>query len=150
NAHLYKDPPFASTMVPDLPSAIDPVIMKALAKDPDDRYQTCRDFMAAAIEAFGWDPEHPPKADSVFSDEKHKETRQSPKAPEPAPAPVVVPIQAPPKGGTVPPPPPTPGAGAPLPPPPGDGQGTGGGWPPQSAPSRPGRWPLVAAVVAIA
>ena len=43
-AHLEEEPPATG-------SAADPVIAKALAKDPDDRYQTCAELVEAAREA---------------------------------------------------------------------------------------------------
>ncbi|HYZ52892.1 MAG TPA: protein kinase [Streptosporangiaceae bacterium] len=51
-AHVEESPPKPSTVQPDLPQSIDDVILRAMAKDPDDRYQTCRDLVAAAHSAF--------------------------------------------------------------------------------------------------
>ncbi|MGV9662238.1 serine/threonine-protein kinase [Nocardia niigatensis] len=42
--HLQEPPPALSPRRPDLPSALDAVIARVLAKDPDHRYATCRDF----------------------------------------------------------------------------------------------------------
>lgn len=50
-AHLNDPPPRATDLVPDLPAAIDHVIARAMAKNPDDRYQTAGDFAAAAARA---------------------------------------------------------------------------------------------------
>jgi Protein kinase domain len=47
-AHVEELPAPPSTIRAELPGGIDEVIMCALAKDPDDRYQTCREFVAAA------------------------------------------------------------------------------------------------------
>jgi Protein kinase domain/Repeat of unknown function (DUF6923) len=52
-AHLEEDPPNASERKSGLPEAIDPVIRKAMAKEPDDRYSTCAGLIAAAEEALG-------------------------------------------------------------------------------------------------
>jgi serine/threonine-protein kinase len=41
----------ASTLRPDLPAAIDEVFARVLAKNPDDRYADCREFIAAAHDA---------------------------------------------------------------------------------------------------
>jgi serine/threonine-protein kinase len=48
NAHLHAPPPQLSKAAPDLPRALDPVIAKALAKSPLDRYATCGDLVEAA------------------------------------------------------------------------------------------------------
>lgn len=50
-AHLNDPPPRATDLVPALPEAIDHVIARAMAKNPDDRYQSARDFAAAAERA---------------------------------------------------------------------------------------------------
>ncbi|MBY0287973.1 MAG: sensor domain-containing protein [Mycobacteriaceae bacterium] len=50
-AHLNDPPPRATDLVPALPAAIDHVIARAMAKNPDDRYQSARDFAAAAERA---------------------------------------------------------------------------------------------------
>ncbi len=44
--HLSAPPPLISERRPDL-AELDPVIVKALAKSPDDRYPTCADFASA-------------------------------------------------------------------------------------------------------
>jgi len=48
NAHLHAPPPQLTKTAPDLPSALDPVISKALAKSPLDRYGSCGELLAAA------------------------------------------------------------------------------------------------------
>ena len=50
-AHLEDEPPPTGT-------AADPVIAKALAKSPDDRYQTCAAFTEAARDALGVEEQH--------------------------------------------------------------------------------------------
>ena len=52
-AHLSEPPPPLRRRRPDLPREIDEVITKALAKAPDDRYRTCRDFAAALRPVLG-------------------------------------------------------------------------------------------------
>lgn len=52
-AHLHEPPPRASQAIPELPSSIDDVIARALAKDPLQRYPTCEALAAAAQSALG-------------------------------------------------------------------------------------------------
>ena len=47
-AHLQDAPPSDTALRPDLPAAIDAVIARALAKDPQQRYETCTAMVAAA------------------------------------------------------------------------------------------------------
>ena len=49
--HLNGTPSPPSTMVPGLPSGFDDVVAKALAKEPADRYPTCRALALAARDA---------------------------------------------------------------------------------------------------
>ncbi|MEU6579108.1 serine/threonine-protein kinase [Streptomyces sp. NPDC046805] len=46
-AHQYDQPPALTERRPELPSAADEVLDKALAKVPDDRYDSCLEFVAA-------------------------------------------------------------------------------------------------------
>ncbi|WP_227998583.1 serine/threonine-protein kinase [Nocardia australiensis] len=46
--HLHEPPPKLSAIRPGLPAALDGVIEKVMAKDPADRYNTCREFVQAA------------------------------------------------------------------------------------------------------
>ena len=48
-AHLETASPEASVGRPELPAALDAVIARALAKDPKQRYPTCREFAQAAL-----------------------------------------------------------------------------------------------------
>ncbi|MGJ6127286.1 serine/threonine-protein kinase [Mycolicibacterium sp. Y3] len=50
-AHLTEAPPRATTFIPNLPPAIDAVFSKALAKDPNQRYQSARALADAASAA---------------------------------------------------------------------------------------------------
>jgi serine/threonine protein kinase len=52
-AHLSQPPPSVRERRPELPAAVDDVLSKALAKSPEDRYPTCRDFAAALRSALG-------------------------------------------------------------------------------------------------
>src|SRR6266516_2761355 len=52
-AHVEEMPTTPSALQPTLPREIDKVVGRALAKDPADRYATCREFIAAARDAIG-------------------------------------------------------------------------------------------------
>jgi hypothetical protein len=52
-AHMRVDPARPSDLNPELPSAIDGVIERALAKDPDERYATSGELVRAARDALG-------------------------------------------------------------------------------------------------
>jgi hypothetical protein len=44
-AHLVEMPPPVSAVRPELPAAVDEVVAKAVAKAPEDRYDSCRDLV---------------------------------------------------------------------------------------------------------
>ncbi|MFF8960736.1 serine/threonine-protein kinase [Streptomyces sp. NPDC014894] len=46
-AHQFDAPPPLTRLRPDLPGAVDAVLAKALAKQPDDRYDSCGEFIVA-------------------------------------------------------------------------------------------------------
>ncbi len=52
-AHVEESPTLPTLLRPDLPPAIDEVFARVLAKRPGDRYESCKEFMAAAREALG-------------------------------------------------------------------------------------------------
>jgi serine/threonine-protein kinase len=45
--HLSSEPPAPSAFNPAVPSTLDPVVLRALAKDPADRYRDAREFIEA-------------------------------------------------------------------------------------------------------
>ncbi|HVT68592.1 MAG TPA: serine/threonine-protein kinase, partial [Trebonia sp.] len=47
-AHVHEQPAQPTLLRPELPPEIDRVLARVLAKDPGERYATCRDFIAAA------------------------------------------------------------------------------------------------------
>jgi YVTN family beta-propeller protein len=52
-AHINDPPPHLSERRAELPEAIDPVLAKAMAKEPDERYESCAELADAAREALG-------------------------------------------------------------------------------------------------
>ncbi|MBT2449648.1 serine/threonine protein kinase [Streptomyces sp. ISL-43] len=55
-AHQYDPPPDLSGRCPGLAPAVDSVMAKALAKAPEDRYGSCREFVAELFSAAGGRP----------------------------------------------------------------------------------------------
>jgi hypothetical protein len=51
NAHLNVLPPPIAKIAPEVPNALDRAVLRALAKQPDDRYPTMRDFGNALVTA---------------------------------------------------------------------------------------------------
>jgi Protein kinase domain len=52
-AHVEESPPAPTTLRPDLPPAVDDVFARVLAKQPGDRYASCREFTEAMRVALG-------------------------------------------------------------------------------------------------
>lgn len=50
-AHVSHDPPPLTPYRPDLPHAVNPVLARALAKNPAERYGSCREFVSALRDA---------------------------------------------------------------------------------------------------
>ena len=55
-AHLSVPPPRLTTVRPELPDTVNQVLARALAKEPDDRYDSCGTFADALREALGLEP----------------------------------------------------------------------------------------------
>jgi Protein kinase domain len=95
-AQLRQPPPALTSRRPDLPPAADQVLARALAKNPADRYASCREFADALRAAFGLasydsgpEPvppaEHPPAAERPAAAEHPPQEEDAP-ALEHAPA----------------------------------------------------------------
>ncbi|MBB5912805.1 serine/threonine-protein kinase [Nocardia transvalensis] len=58
--HLYEPPPRATAVNPNLPNALDHIFARAMAKNPAERFNTCREFTDAAANALmpGHNPVH--------------------------------------------------------------------------------------------
>jgi N-acetylneuraminic acid mutarotase len=127
-AHVEEMPTTPSSVQPTLPREIDEVIGKALAKDPADRYATCREFINAARGAIG-----APAAPSTGT--SHTATILAGPAAAAAAAAAAAPAvgrdaTAPQQPSYFPPAPPSPAGGQPP-----------GGPPPTGQPPRGPRWP---------
>ncbi|HEX5559005.1 MAG TPA: serine/threonine-protein kinase [Gaiellales bacterium] len=99
-SHQYDATPRPSALRPDLPEAIDHVIARATAKNPDDRYPSCRAMMEAAAAAFGLADSRPIRVATVISD------LSPPSTPPPyhsTPPPSTPPPSTPPPAATPPP-----------------------------------------------
>ena len=71
-AHITEPPPRVTAWRPDLPAALDEIVYRALAKEPDERYQSAGELARAAMTAIGLEA----------------------RAPTPAPAPVAAPVRS--------------------------------------------------------
>ncbi len=60
--HLYGSIPDLASVAPSLPPAVGPVIGKAMARDPHDRYDSAGEFARALRAATGLEPPTPPPA----------------------------------------------------------------------------------------
>src|SRR5690606_30989562 len=47
---VSEDPPSLRLIAPDVPAALDPILQKALAKEPEDRYQSAQEMANAITE----------------------------------------------------------------------------------------------------
>jgi tRNA A-37 threonylcarbamoyl transferase component Bud32 len=54
-AHMQEEPPALSSIRPDLPRPLDPVLKRALAKNPEARPETCGELVLALRDALGDD-----------------------------------------------------------------------------------------------
>jgi len=64
-AHVEESPTQPTVLRPDLPPDIDDVFARVLAKNPGDRFETCKEFMTAAREALGPMADPPSRSGSL-------------------------------------------------------------------------------------
>ncbi|WP_367325405.1 serine/threonine-protein kinase [Streptomyces sp. HUAS ZL42] len=86
-AHQYDDPPQLTEDRPDLTPRLDAVFAKALAKIPDDRHDSCLEFVAALRAAGSGAPEagHPPtEVDARVAAAREEQPKPPPRWAEPA------------------------------------------------------------------
>jgi predicted Ser/Thr protein kinase len=77
-AHLEEEPPALQELKPHLPLALDEVVKQALAKEPEDRFQTAGELAAAASDALGVagpDDRRAPAATTVVEPREHGAVR---------------------------------------------------------------------------
>jgi|tagenome__1003787_1003787.scaffolds.fasta_scaffold20982243_3 beta-lactam-binding protein with PASTA domain len=107
--HLSTTPEPPSARRPDLPQALDQIVLRALAKDPDERYQTAEEMdaeLARVAEGFPVSPETADAATQVLAgagaiDTAATAIARAPTAitPRPAAPPAVIPPYRPPSRG---------------------------------------------------
>ena len=104
-AHVSQPPPTLRSRRPELPAAVDDVMARALAKAPEQRYPSCREFAAALAGALGLRPPPPAlvhSAGPVSGPPPNQVYLAMPSAPAPRPEepvllpePVAVPVLTP-------------------------------------------------------
>ena len=84
-AHVSEPPPSLGARRPDLPSAADQVLVRAMAKAPENRYGSCRDFADALREALGLSPYRSRSPTSALYHLPTRTFSPAPTFPEPPP-----------------------------------------------------------------
>ena len=85
--HISDPLPPPSIVKKDIPQPIESVILKALAKDPDDRYATAAEFLSAWKRALEETETARPSSDRISTPASRAGTSASPSRPAPRPAP---------------------------------------------------------------
>jgi len=79
-AHVHREPPLPSERNPELPHAVDAVLLHGLAKEPEARWESCREMVDALEKALAGEPAAPAVAPAV--------------APAPVRSPAAAPVEA--------------------------------------------------------
>ena len=79
-AHVEEQPTMPTVLRPDLPPAVDEVFSRVLAKQPGDRYGSCREFIEAARVALGRQAGQARQGDTIVS---HRRAASEPPPPGP-------------------------------------------------------------------
>jgi len=77
-AHVEEPPPAASSINPALPAAIDDVLARALMKNPEDRYASCREMVGEARAAFAQDDQLTARSSPVAMQRRSSFERPTP------------------------------------------------------------------------
>jgi len=80
-AHLSVPPPRLTSVRPELPIAVNDVLARALAKEPEDRYDSCGDFADALREALGLEPYDPSRPSGSGAPARQTASRSAATAP---------------------------------------------------------------------
>jgi serine/threonine protein kinase len=101
-AHLSSPPPSLASRRSDLPATVDAIVAKAMAKTPEERYESCGDFADALREALGLAsyrrrssataPPYPPPGTDETPEAVVRDHPDATTAPDPAPTPPTVAI----------------------------------------------------------
>jgi serine/threonine protein kinase/tetratricopeptide (TPR) repeat protein len=84
--HISEPLPRPTAVLPGLPQAVERIMLKALSKDPNERYQTASDMREALVKASQGLPEAQLTATEVASDKPTTQVAQKTKASAPAPS----------------------------------------------------------------
>ncbi|MCV7056613.1 serine/threonine protein kinase [Mycolicibacterium gilvum] len=94
NAHLQTPPPQASTTNPHIPRALDAVIERGMAKEPDDRYGSAGALARAAQRAISGPAELDPNATMAAAHVNYPTEQHTRRAPAPQVPPTPMPASA--------------------------------------------------------
>ncbi|MGC4115320.1 MAG: protein kinase [Myxococcales bacterium] len=88
--HLRKPAPNPCDVVPDLPEALGDVVLQALAKKPEERFQSADEFAQAIKDAFAPPPSETDSLEEAEEEEEQYEEEEEEPVEEPEPAQVAV------------------------------------------------------------
>ena len=95
-AHLSVPPPRLTAVRPELPDTVNEVLARALAKEPDDRYDSCGTFADELREALGLEPYDPSRPAGARGRRPRGRLRRAIASRNAATAPLTIPPDSPP------------------------------------------------------